>query len=541
MLYAEPNYVRRIPKITSHPEGTAAVPADYYFDEEWGLHNTGQLFYCFEIFPGEEPWCFYVGTPDADIDAPEAWAISKGNANVKVAVIDSGLDYTHPDLAANYLSGYDFIAGTADPMDQHGHGTHVAGTIAAALGNQTGSPSASEGVVGVAPNVRLLAYKVCNVDGTCDDFAIQEAIERAIVDGARVINMSLGETAFSQSLNEAVQDAWNAGLVIVAGAGNNGVTDRFYPAAFDNVISVAAFDEDHRRASFSNYGDWVDISAPGNVIMSTYPMAACAGAVPQPGDAGCYDWNSGTSMATPHVAGAAALVWSRGDVSTNTQVVEILLNSADPQGVAAARLDSWTLHGGLNIHDALSYGAVLNQPPTADAGTDRTVTDSDRNGSENVTLDGTRSLDGDGNIVSYQWSRAGAPVATGASPTVSLAQGQHVLTLTVTDDDNATATDTVMITVLPAPPVADTVTILKANYNTTAKRLAVEATSTAAPDAILTVYNNTNPANPIQLGALTYNKKKGRYLKDFTLAAAPASIRIVSSRLGSATAVVAVK
>jgi thermitase len=538
VLYAEPNYLRRIPKLTADPVNSPVVPSDYHFDEQWALHNTGQMFYCFEVFPGEEPWCFYIGTPDADIDAPEAWAISKGNPAVKVAVIDSGIDYTHPDLAANYLGGYNFIDGTTDPMDEHGHGTHVSGTIAAALDNQTGSPSASEGVVGVAPNVRLLAYKVCNVDGTCDDFAIQQAIAQAIVDGASVINMSLGETAISQSLNEAVQDAWNAGLVIVAGSGNNGVTDRFYPAAFDNVISVGAFDEDHLRASFSNYGDWVDISAPGNVILSAYPMAACAGSTTTPGDQGCYNWNSGTSMATPHVSGAAALVWSRSDVTTNTQVVDILLNSADPQGVGTARLDSWTIHGGLNIHDALSYGVVPNQAPTANAGVDQTLTDSDGNGSENVTLNATGSSDSDGSIVSYQWTRGGAPVASGASPTISLPVGTHTLTLTVTDDDGAAATDTVVITILQASPAADTVTIFKAAYNSRRDQLSIEATSSQAPNVTLTAYDVSNPTQPVQLGVLPYNRKKARYIQTFTLTAAPSSIRVVSSGLGSATTAV---
>jgi subtilisin family serine protease len=453
-------------------------------------------------------------------------------------VIDSGIDYTHPDLAPNYLGGYDFIAQTPDPMDEHGHGTHVAGTIAAALGNQTGSPSASEGVVGVAPDVRLLGYKVCHIDGTCDDFAIQSAVAQAIVDGASVINMSLGETAFSQSLNEAVQDAWAAGLVIVAGAGNDGVTDRFYPAAFDNVISVGAFDEDHRRASFSNYGDWVDISAPGNVIMSSYPMAACAGAAPQPGDAGCYNWNSGTSMATPHVAGAAALVWSRADVTTNAQVVDILLNSADARGVSATRLDSWTVHGGLNIHDALSFGLVVNQPPTAKAGSDRTLTDGDRSGAESVTLDGSGSSDQDGNIVSYRWTESGLTIATGASPIVSLSVGEHSLTLTVTDDDGATAADTVLITVFEAPPIADTVTIFRAAFNSRRGELAIEATSSASPNVLLTAYDASDPANPAMLGALSYNRRKGRYLATFSVDSAPSVVRIVSSGSGSATAAV---
>jgi len=171
-----------------------------------------------------------------------------------------------------------------------------------------------------------------------------------------------GRAAFSQTTSEAVQDAWNAGLVILAAAGNSGSTLPSYPAAYDNVISVAAFDEDHRRTGFSNYGNWVEVSAPGNVIMPTYPLAACGGASTVPGDTGCYTWNSGTSMAAPHVAGAAALVWARSDVTSNSQVVDILLNSADPQGVDAVRLDSWTTHDGLNLHNALSFG-VTNLPP----------------------------------------------------------------------------------------------------------------------------------------------------------------------------------
>jgi len=534
--YAEPNYIRRIPRIASHDPGSEAVAADYYFDEQWALHNTGQQFFCIPWIGGE--LCFYVGTPDADIDAPEAWAISKGNAGIKVAVIDSGLDYTHPDLAANYLSGYNFVDGNSDPMDVHGHGTHVAGTIAAALGNPTGSPAASEGVVGVAPEVRLLSYKVCRVDGTCDDFAIQNAVAQAITDGASVINMSLGETAFSQSLNEAVQAAWAAGLVIVAGAGNNGSTELFYPAAFDNVISVGAFDEDHLRASFSNFGNWVDLAAPGNVIMSSYPMASCAGSVAVPGDTGCYNWSSGTSMATPHVAGAAALVWSRAGVTSNSQVVEILLESADPVGVAATRLDSWTRHGGLNLHEAMSYGAVANQPPVAHAGADRILTDTDNSGAESVTLDGLGSFDPDGSIVSYQWTENGAAVGSGVTPTVSLPVGEHTIMLTVTDGAGASDTDVVLVSILPGPPQADTIVILKAAYHAKRRELTVDATSSAAPNATLTVYDNRNPASPVELGPLAYNPKRGKYLGTFSVSSSPISVLVRSTAGGSATAAV---
>src|SRR4029453_3131289 len=143
----------------------------------------------------------------------------------------------------------------------------------------------------------------------------------------------------------------------------------------ENVVSVAAFDEDHQRPSFSNYGSWVDISAPGNIIMSTYPRGAWGGPTTS-GDTGCYAWNTGTSMATPHVAGAAALIWSRSDVTSNSQVVDILRGSADGKGIASARLDTWTRFVGLTVHDALVYG-LTNLPPLADAGPDQTVTDAD--------------------------------------------------------------------------------------------------------------------------------------------------------------------
>jgi subtilisin family serine protease/subtilase family serine protease len=455
VLYAEANFIRTIPTLLAHGGGTDVVPGDYYFDEQWGLHNTGQSFQCMPTIFGD--WCFYKGTPDADIDAPEAWAISTGSL-LPVAVIDSGVDYTHPDLAGQYLGGYDFFNGDADPADDHGHGTHVAGTIAAAMNNLTGMPPGEEGVVGVAPNAMILAYKVCGATGSCTDFAIQQAIAAAIVDGAKVINMSLGGTEFSQSTYDAVQDAWTAGLVIVAGAGNNGTTERFYPAAYDNVISVAAFDEDHRRASFSNYGNWVDVSAPGKTIMSTYLMSACATS-DTPGDTGCYTWNSGTSMATPHVSGAAALVWSRPDVTSNSQVVSFLLNGADPIGVSGVRLDSWTIHGGLNLHNALSYASTR---PVAHAGADQTVTDSDEDGGETVRLDGRASSAPNGSIVDYEWREGAIVLATGATPDVWLARGVHTITLEVTDNHGETDTDAVVITVNPPNEVTVTASTAQA-------------------------------------------------------------------------------
>jgi thermitase len=440
---AEPNFIRTVGGPPAAPS-VASAPGDFHFVEQYALHNTGQLFYC--VIPG---FCFYAGTPDADIDAPEAWALSTGS-DVKVAVIDTGIDATHPDLAGKVAGGYDYVNGDTNPADDHSHGTHVAGTIAAALNNLTGEPAAAEGVVGVAPNARILAYKVCNASGSCTDFGIEQAIAQAVSDGARVINMSLGSPDYSRSLDDAVQDAWAAGLVVVAGAGNNGTTAAFYPAAFLNVISVGASDEDDARASFSNYG-WVDIAAPGNTIMSTYPMDQCGGAGAAPGDIGCYGWKSGTSMASPHVAGAAAMVWSRSDVSTNGQVVEILQNSADA-GVGSVPVTAWTNYGRLNLYNAMTLGSPPapgpNNPPVANAGADQSWTDTDGDGSVMVTLNGTGSSDPDGDDLTYQWREGATIIASGPTPGVFLGVGVHTIALQVTDSRGASsAADTVVVTI----------------------------------------------------------------------------------------------
>jgi len=213
-------------------------------------------------------------------------------------------------------------------------------------------------------------------------------------------------------------------------------------------------------------------------------------------------------------------------------VVDALLESADPAGVSPVRLDSWTVHGGLNLQAAMSYGAS-NQPPTANAGPDQVLTDADGDNAESVALDGSGSRDADGTVASYEWREGSTMLASAAQTTVSLPVGTHLLTLVVSDDDGATASDGVVITVQPQPAVSDTVTILKAAYNGRRDQLVVEASSSDAPAAVLTVFDTT--ISSVQIGQLAYHPRKARYTGTFAVPVKPASISVMSSEGGSAS------
>jgi len=311
----------------------------------WGLHNTGQS----------------GGTPDADIDAPEAWDITTGSTNVIVAVIDTGIRYTHADLASQMwrnpleipgngidddrdgyvdnVFGMNAITGSGNPLDDHGHGTHVAGTIGAAANN--GSPH-----VGVAWQVRLMACKFLNDQGSGYTSDAVECINFAVAKGAKILNNSWGGGGYSQALFDAIAAARNAGVLFVAAAGNSGGdTDLTpnYPSCYglDNIISVAALDRSDHLASFSNYGrSSVDLGAPGVSIFSSVADSDSAFAT----------WN-GTSMATPHVSGVAALVAARFPGITLAEMRRRLLNTTVPVPDLAGR----SVTGGrVNAYNALT-------------------------------------------------------------------------------------------------------------------------------------------------------------------------------------------
>lgn len=261
----------------------------------------------------------------ARIGAPLVHEASDFGANVNVAVIDSGVDYTHPDLSLNYKDGYDFVNDDVDPMDDHGHGTHVAGTIAAAT-----CPG-----VGVAPSANIYALKVLSASGSGDYADIVAAIQWCTENDIDIANLSLGSKGDpGVTVQQACDTAYAAGVLIVAAAGNegrpNGKGDTvIYPARYNSVIAVAASDSSDRRASFSSTGPDVELIAPGVSILSTIPNDAYA------------SW-SGTSMASPHVAGAAALVWAAVPTLSNEGVRTLLASTSEDLGLDSTQ-QGWGL------------------------------------------------------------------------------------------------------------------------------------------------------------------------------------------------------
>jgi len=271
------------------------------------------------------------------VDAEISWGISTGDP-VKVGVIDTGIDLKHPDLRANIKGGYNAINPLKSPNDDNGHGTHVAGIIAA-LNNTIG-------VVGVGPNIDLYAIKVLNAAGTGYLSDVIEGLDWAVTNGMQVVNMSLGTSQDVESFHNAIVNAYNAGVVIVAAAGNSGGAVSF-PAAYPEVIAVSATDDTNQIASWSSRGPEVYLAAPGVNIYSTYKGQS-------------YATLSGTSMAAPHVTGAAALIidtkkcdLNLDGVCTPAEVQQRLEQTAIDLGDPGK--DNLYGSGLVNVYNALIY------------------------------------------------------------------------------------------------------------------------------------------------------------------------------------------
>lgn len=370
--YIEPNYVVR---------ADDTFPNDPEFVRLWGLHNTGQT----------------NGTVDADIDAPEAWDIGTG-ASVLIGIIDTGVDWAHEDLADNIytnpneipangldddgngfiddIHGWDFVNNDNNPFDDAGHGTHVAGTIAG-VGNN------SIGVVGVSWHAQILPIKFLGAGGSGTTADAILAVQYATLMGARLTNNSWGGGGFSTALRDAIAAAGEAGYLFVAAAGNSGVDiDAFphYPSSYDldNIISVASTTDHDDLSSFSNYGlNSVDLGAPGSDIFSTLPSNN-------------YGFNSGTSMATPHVSGALGLLLGAAPTMGALEARDRVLNAVDlipalaNRSVTGGRLNVFTLMSQLDsippapvldlqVASTGSNTATLTWTATGDDGPDGTA------------------------------------------------------------------------------------------------------------------------------------------------------------------------
>lgn len=308
------------------------------------------------------------------ISAPSAWDITTGSSNVVVAVIDTGIEYTHPDLADNIATnpgeiagngvdddnngfiddyyGYDFINGDSNPIDDHFHGTHCAGTVGAKGDN-------GRGVAGVAWSVKLLPVKVLDSYGSGSIAAVAAGMNYAVKRGVKIMSMSLGTSSYSSTIENAIITAKNAGVLVVAAAGNSAQNTDMYPnypsaSAQPNVLAVAASNSSDGLAYFSNWGPTsVDLAAPGQTILSTYLS-------------GQYAYASGTSMATPHVAGMAAMLLSVNPTLSYSQVKDILITTVDPNTAMAGKMVSG---GRANLYKAVvkaQQGAATPTPaPTS--------------------------------------------------------------------------------------------------------------------------------------------------------------------------------
>jgi subtilisin family serine protease len=340
--FIEPNY------IVSAEE----VPNDPRFPDLWGLQNTGQT----------------GGIAGADISAVSAWDVFTGSPNVVVGIIDTGVDYLHPDLASNIyvnvneipsngidddhngfiddVHGWDFRNNDNDPMDDAGHGTHVAGTIGA-VGNN------GIGVAGVNWKVRIMPLKFLGADGFGTTADAVSCVEYATMMGVRLTSNSWGGGGFSEALRQAIADAGAAGILFVAAAGNSGTDNDLvphYPSSYGepNIVAVAATDDHDRLAGFSCFGATsVDLAAPGVHILSTIP-------------GGSYAYLDGTSMATPHVSGTLALIFGRFPAVSGADAVRLLFAGVDPIPSLAGKM---VTGGRLNAFNVLAEPDSL--PPAA--------------------------------------------------------------------------------------------------------------------------------------------------------------------------------
>lgn len=325
VLYAEPDYLYSI----------TYKPDDQYFDEQWAYTK---------------------------LHSEQAWDITPGSTSINIAIIDTGIDAAHPDLAAKILPGHSYLTDLQgqqheddNPKDLHGHGTHVAGIAAAVTDNITG-------VAGMSWGARVIPVRVLDSTGQGWTSDIAAGINWARAHGADVINLSVGGESQSATMRTAIEDAHNAGVLVVAAMGNEDFDTPFYPAAYDYVLAVAATTITNGRAPYSNFGAHTDIAAPGgyssNGILSTLPTYPVH--LTQEGANPNYDSLQGTSQAAPFISGLAALIWSLDATLSPDEVANIITSTAMDLGDPG-----WDQYFGHGLADAKAALDMINVPDTA--------------------------------------------------------------------------------------------------------------------------------------------------------------------------------
>ena len=387
VVFAEPDYEVR----------ASLVPNDMYYSLQWAMPK---------------------------ISAPAAWDSATGSPATTIAIVDTGVDSSHPDLAGRVVAGYDYVNDDPDPSDDHGHGTMCAGVIGANGNN-------SLGVAGTDWAARLLAVKVLDSSGSGWVSDVADGITYAADHGARIISMSLGSEVGASTLKSAVDYAYGKGSLLVAASGNEATSSVSYPAAYDNVMAVGATDSSDALASFSNFGTAQDVVAPGVSIATTYR-------------GGSYTYFSGTSAATPFVAGLAGLLLAKNPSLTNASVRAAIRAGAVDLGATGwdqtygwGRVDAAGAMAAVGATDAVTISSAGASPNPAAVGTSVTFTAS-----------ATDSLS---HALSYEWTEGTTVLSNSRTfSTALLTVGTHTVTVKASCTGGLSDTRSISVVVNPA-------------------------------------------------------------------------------------------
>ncbi len=452
--YAQPNYVYTLESTTIN---------DPYAAQQWHLGKIGVY---------------------------DAWDITMGISDIRVAVIDTGVDLSHPDLTGQIVAQADMVDNDGNAQDDDGHGTHVAGIIAANANNGIG-------VAGIAPGTKLIAVDVFYNDGNAYSLDVAEGINFAVANGADVINLSLGHYISSDTvLQAAIASAAAANVVCVAAAGNDATSDPHYPSSYDSCISVSATDWNDSLASYSNFGSTIDISAPGgdsNSMPSSLILSTCYDASTHSSE---YAYMGGTSMASPVVAGVAALMLSSNQSLSATDIKNMLTSTAVDIGVPGR--DDQYGYGRVNAHAAVSAASGIPYTPVAVSGVDLNEASLSMLTSETYLLTASLSpLNASNKAVTFSSNNPSVATVSATGVVTAKSIGSAVITATTADGG---FTNTCQVAVKSGTIATGVYTIDRTNNvikgiaaNTTVSQL--EDNLGNAPEDIYVYYASGSPYN----------------------------------------------